>query len=155
MHQRQHRPQSAKWILIGMVTLVSVVLWADSPIQWRGSRGWEPEGAYCRLYDSKTVVTLHGTVQRVEKIVPLKGMGSGVHLILKTDTETIPVQMGPTWYVEKQPVHIMTKDVVEVTGSRVPCDGKPVILAAFIKKGDQTVKFRELKGSPAWAGMEH
>jgi hypothetical protein len=151
----RHRPTYCyRLILTALVGLASASLRADSPIQWRGSRGWEPEGAYCRLYDSKTVVTLHGTVQRVEKVVPLKGMGSGVHLILKTDKETIPVQMGPVWFVEKQPLHIMTNDVVDVTGSRVSCDGKPVIMAATIKKGDQTVKFRELKGTPAWTGMK-
>jgi len=143
------------WILIGTMSLTTAASRADSPIQWRGSRGWEPESAYCRLYDAKTVVTLLGTVQRVEKITPMKGMGYGVHLILKTDSETIPVQLGPTWYVEKQPLQIQTGDVVEVTGSRVPCDGKPVILAALIKKGTETVKYRELKGTPAWAGQSH
>ena len=143
------------WIVLGLLGIAATAGWTDSPIQWKGSRGWEANGTYCQLYDSKTVVTLHGMVQRVEKIVPLKGMGYGIHLILKTDTETIPVQMGPTWYVEKQLVHVLTNDVVEVTGSRVSCDGKPVILAAFVKKGDQTIKFRELKGTPAWTGMEH
>lgn len=148
-------PSGMKGMFLTMIGIVTVQGWADSPIQWRGSRGWEPEGAYCRLYDSTTVETLRGTVQRVEKIIPMKGMGSGVHLILKTDSEMIPVQMGPTWYVEKQAAQIRAGDLVEVTGSRVPCDGKPVILAAFIKKGGETVKYRELKGTPLWAGQPH
>ncbi len=139
-----HKTYSSKWILLGILGMASAVVWADSPIQWRGSRGWEPTSAYCQLYDSKTVVTLHGTVERVEKIIPMKGMANGYHLILKTDQETIPVQMGPTWYVEKQPLQIATKDTVDVTGSRVSCDGKPVIMAASIKKGEETVTFSYL-----------
>src|ERR1700730_6315416 len=86
---------------------------ADSPIQWRGTQGWEVESAYCRLYDAKHVTTVKGTVQRVEKIVPLKGMGKGVYLMLKTDSDTIPVHLGPEEYVEKQPIVLQTGDVVE------------------------------------------
>ncbi|OGR89628.1 MAG: hypothetical protein A2992_02225 [Elusimicrobia bacterium RIFCSPLOWO2_01_FULL_59_12] len=127
---------------------------ADFPFQWRGSRGWEPESAYCRLYDARRVVTLKGVVQRVEKVTPLKGMGEGIHLMLKTEAETIPVHLGPIWYVKKQPVQIQARDLIEVTGSRVPCDGKPVILAAHIQKGHEIVKFREVKGTPLWGGVE-
>jgi hypothetical protein len=142
--------------VIGFVgCAVTAAGWAASPIQWRGSAGWEPESAYCRLYDAKRVETLKGTVQRVEKVVPMKGMGEGVHLILKTDKEMIPVQLGPVWFVEKQALQLHAQDVVEVTGSRVSCDGKPAILAALIKRGMETAKFRELKGSPAWAGVAH
>jgi len=140
-----------KWSLLGIVLCAVPGSWADAPIQWRGSKGWEPESAYCRLYDSKTIVTLKGTVERVEKVTPMKGMGYGVYLMLKTSSESIPVHLGPTEFVEKQSVQIRTKDTVIVTGSRVSCDGKPVILAATIKRGDETVTFRALKGSPAWA----
>jgi len=127
------------------------LLHADTPFKWQGSKGWEPESAYCRLYDSKTVVTLQGTVERVEKAAPIKGMGPGIHLILKTDTETIPVQLGPSWYVDQLGIVFQAKDSVEVTGSRVPCEGKPVILAAEITRNDEVAKFRELKGRPLWA----
>ncbi len=158
-------PRCILWILLGMMGFYPTVLNADSPLNppqqgWEGTPpstprpdGWEPEGIYCRLYDAKTVVTLKGTVQRVEKIIPLKGMGRGYHLMLKTGSETIPVQLGPVPYVEKQPVQIHAQDIVEVTGSRVLCDGKPVILAAFITRGDETVRFRTRGGIPAWTGQ--
>ena len=146
--------RAGDWNKLFVISLIGIVVAgarADSPVRWQGSRGWEPESAYCRLYDPKTVVTVQGTVQRVEKIVPLKGMGYGVYMMLKTDSETIPVHLGPTEFVEKQTVQLRTKDIVEVTGSRVSCEGKPVILAAVIKRGEETVKFRELNGRPAWA----
>ena len=138
-------------LLVVIVGLAASIAWADSPIQWRGSPGWEPESAYCRLYDAKHVVTLNGTVQRVEKITPMKGMGYGVYLMLKTDSETIPVHLGPTEFVAKQPIQFHASDVVQVTGSRVSCDGKPALLAATIQRGSDTAKYRELNGRPAWA----
>src|SRR6266700_819190 len=138
-------------VFFAVVFISCVTSWADSPIQWRGSPGWAPESAYCRLYDAKHVVTLSGTVQRVEKNTPMKGMGYGVYLMLKTDSETIPVHLGPTAFVEKQPVQFHASDVVEVTGSRVSCDGKPALLAAIVKRGADSAQYRELTGRPAWA----
>ena len=118
------------FIAAGFLGVLTAVIRADFPFQWRGSRGWEPESAYCRLYDARRVVTLKG------------------------EAETIPVHLGPIWYVKKQPVQIQARDLIEVTGSRVPCDGKPVILAAHIQKGHEIVKFREVKGTPLWGGVE-
>jgi hypothetical protein len=135
------------WVVLGS----AVIAWADSPIQWRGSKGWEPESAYCRLYDARHVVTLKGTVQRVEKAVPLEGMGYGVYLVLQTSSENIPIHLGPAEFVDKQPVQFHAQDVVEVTGSRVSCNGKPAFLAAIVKRGSETANFRSLKGRPAWA----
>ncbi len=141
------------FLLIGIGLLFVGHSFADSPVRWQGTPGWEPESAYCRLYDAKKVVTVKGTVQRVEKMIPMKGMGYGIHMILKTDTETIPVHLGPTWYVEHLPVQLKAQDRVEVTGSRVPCDGKDIILAAAVKRGAETVKFREISGTPGWTGL--
>ena len=144
-----------RWVLLGLVGGVSAAGWTDSPIQWRGSRGWEADSAYCRLYDPKALVKLRGTVERVDQVVPMKGMGAGVYLALKTDAESIPVHLGPQWYVEKQPVHFHAGDAVAVTGSRILCDGKPAILAATVQRGDDTAKYRELNGRPAWSGQAH
>jgi hypothetical protein len=135
-------------VVLGIVTTIG---WADSPIQWRGSKGWEPESAYCRLYDAKHVETIKGTVQRVEKIVPMEGMGEGVYMMLQTGTEILPVHLGPKEYVEKQPIQFLAGDVVDVTGSRVSCNGKPAFLAAVVKRGTDTAKYRSLKGIPGWA----
>ena len=141
-------------LLLGVSGIVIAAGPMELPVQLSVSRGWEPQGAYCRLYNVKSVVTVQGTVKRVEKIVPMKGMGYGIHMILKTQSETIPVHLGPTWYVEKQRVQFESGDVVEVTGSRVYCDGKPIILAANIKKDDLTATYREPSGLPAWAGWK-
>lgn len=139
-----------RWLLT-FVLLHSTPLFARPGVDWRGNPGWEPEGAYCRLYDTKTVVTLQGTVQKVEKVIPMKGMGNGVHFFLVGKGEAISVQLGPVWYIEKQPLQIQAKDSVEVIGSRVPCDGKMVILASEVRRGSDVLKLRDAAGKPLWS----
>ena len=82
----------------------------------------------------------------------MKGMYSGVHVMLKTDKETISVQLGPEWYIERLDTKIVKGDTIEVKGSRVMFADKPAIIAAEVKKGDSTLVLRDVSGIPAWAG---
>jgi hypothetical protein len=43
----------------------------------------------------------------------MKGMSSGVHLVLRTSRETISVHLGPEWYIENQDIKITPKDKVD------------------------------------------
>jgi hypothetical protein len=72
--------------------------------------------------------------------------------MLKTEDETISVHLGPGWYIENQDVKIQPKDKLEVKGSRVTFEGKPVIIAAEVKKGDEVLKLRDKNGFPLWSG---
>lgn len=147
---------------VGMITLVGLLglilvcgVWAQ-PGRGPGGGlgyGWGAGDPYSRLYDPKTVETLGGEVVSLEKFTPGKRMSYGVHFTLKTDKETIPVHLGPSWYVEKQTVALAQGDKVEVTGSRIMYEGKPTIIAAEVKKGGQVLKLRDTNGVPAWAGQ--
>lgn len=136
--------------------LLNVLLVTDAAAQgrihWRGGGGWGPGGQYGRMYDPKTVETIAGEVVSVDQITPRKGMGYGVHLLLKTDRETIAVHLGPVWYVEHQDIKIESKDKIEVKGSRITFDGKPAIIAAEVHKGSETLMLRDANGVPMWAG---
>jgi hypothetical protein len=102
-----------------------------------------------RNYDPKTVETIQGKVASVEK-APSKGRSHGVHLTVQTEKETISVHLGPDWYIDKQTPHIEANDTVTVTGSRMNIDGKPALIAAQVKKGDEVLKLRDENGIPAW-----
>jgi hypothetical protein len=104
------------------------------------------------VYDPKTVETVKGEVASVDKVPSPRGKGHGIHLTLKTDKETIEVELGPDWYIEKQPVKIKEKDILAIKGSRVTLQGKPSIVASEVKKGDQSLKLRDENGTPAWSG---
>ncbi|MGE5443179.1 MAG: DNA-binding protein [Ignavibacteriales bacterium] len=136
-----------------MIGILGLILSAESFAQpgMKGG-GWGPKSKYNRMYDPKTVETLSGEVVSVDKITQAKGMSYGVHLTLKTDKETISVHLGPGWYIEKQEVKIKPGDKVEVKGSRITYEGKPAIIAAEVKKGDEALKLRDENGFPVWAG---
>jgi len=117
-----------------------------------GMGGWGAGTKYGRLYNAQTVETVSGEVVKVEKIKPMKGMSYGIHLVLKTEKGEIPVHLGPAWYLSNQDMEIAAGDKVEVKGSRVDFGGKPAIIAAEVKKGDETLKLRDDDGFPMWAG---
>ena len=121
-------------------------------MMWRGSGGWGPGTQYNRMYDPKTVETISGEITIVDRITPAKGMAGGVHMNVKTDKETISVHLGPAFYIENQDVKLQPKDKVEVKGSRITFDGKPAIISAEVKKGDELLKLRDDAGFPVWIG---
>lgn len=110
------------------------------------------EASPARVYDTKTVETLAGEVVAVERIPSRKGRSGGVHWMLKTDKEEIEVHAGPQWYLDVQPVKVAAHDRVEVRGSRISLDGKPVLIAAEVRRGDRALKLRDDAGLPVWRG---
>ena len=139
-------------VMIAVLLLTASSAFAGPWKGWRGSGGWGMGSQYQRMYNPATVETLSGTVESVDKVTPIKGMHSGVHVMLKTDKEMISVHLGPEWYVERQDVKIEKGDKIEVKGSRVTFADKPAIIAADVKKGDSTLVLRDSSGIPAWAG---
>ena len=98
--------------LVALVAGASIALAAPPGFGWRGSRGWAADGNYGRLFDPKTVVTIHGTIDSLAQVTPMRGMGMGVHVMLKTDAETVDVQLGPLWYLESQDADLKVGDTV-------------------------------------------
>jgi hypothetical protein len=146
-----------KTSIIVTVVAVSMLLTASfsqaAPwMGYRGSGGWGMGSQYQRVYNPATVETLSGTVESVDKVTPMKGMHSGIHLALKTDKGIVDVHLGPEWYIERLDTKIQKGDDIEVKGSRVTIAGKPAIIAAEVKKGDNVLVLRDTNGIPAWAG---
>ena len=145
-------PRTIATVLLGISLLLTQPLFAQRGMQWRGGGGWGPGSAYVRMYDSKTVETISGEVVSVDTITPMKGMAYGVHLLLKADKGPISVHLGPGWYLENQDVNLEPNDRVQVRGSRITLDGKPVIIAAEVTRGDEILKLRDEAGFPLWSG---
>lgn len=140
---------------IAMFSFVSAsVALAQGGMKWKGGGGWGSGTSYARMYNPQTVQTITGEVISVNKITPTKGMSYGVHLLLKTDKETISVHLGPGWYIENQDVKIGPKDTIEIKGSLITFNGKAALIAAEIKKGDDVLTLRNTDGSPVWSGWK-
>ena len=145
-------PRTVVMVLFGISLLLSQPAFAQRGMQWRGGGGWGPGSAYAKMYDPKTVETVSGEVVSVDTLTPMKGMGYGVHLLLKTDKGSISVHLGPGWYIENQDVKVEPKDQVQVRGSRITFDGKPAIIAAEVTRGDEILRLRDDVGFPLWSG---
>jgi len=137
-----------------LLVSAAVLAFAAEAIPQRGGRGggWQPGTPYARLYNPQTVEKISGVVLSVDNITPMKGMSYGIHIVVKTDKETISVHLGPAWYINNQDVKIAAGDKVEVKGSRVTFDGKPVLIAAEVQKGDEVLTLRDANGFPVWSG---
>jgi len=138
----------AALLLLFVTTLSFAQPWQG----WRGSGGWGMNSNYQRLYDPKTVETVSGTVESVNKVTPTKGMYYGIHVNLKTNEGLFDVHLGPGWYIERLDLKIVPGDHLEVSGSKIMFQGKPAIIAAEVKKGDQILRLRDDNGFPLWAG---
>jgi hypothetical protein len=114
---------------------------------WDSTQGRHYHG----MYNPKTVETLRGQVVNVNTFSPWSGM-SGVQVLVKTGNQTIPVQLGPSWYIDQQGFQIQAGDEIQVTGSRVNFSGGPAIMATEIRHGKQVLTLRNSNGIPAWSG---
>jgi hypothetical protein len=144
------RKRSIIWTLVAIVASSTTAIAQPGP--GPHMRGGGPGMRHAaRIYDPKTVETVSGDVVRVEHVPSRRGMGGGVHLVLRTGDGTVAVHLGPAGYVERQDVKIAAGDRIQVKGSRVTVDGKPAIVAAEVKKGDQTLVLRDDAGIPKWS----
>jgi plastocyanin len=141
-------------MLMTMVVVSSVFFTVDSFAQrGMGRRGGCGQGDQrCRMYKPETAEKISGEVVSIEKIIRGKKRFSGIHLIVKVNEETVTVHLGPEWYIENQDMKIEEKDKIEITGSKTFDEGKPVITAYEVKRGDNILVLRDENGFPAWRG---
>ena len=119
---------------------------------WIGTCGCGPCTQYCSIYSPNMFETVYGDVVSVEKATPGRGMSYGVHLVVKSDEETLSVRLGPEWYMKEQGFTINPDDKLEIKGHRISDRGDPAIIAAEVKKGDEILKLRDENGLPFWRG---
>lgn len=138
--------------ITSLVVLVMLGLLSVAPVWAQRGMGRGQMQPYTRPFDPGTVTTLTGEVTEivyVEKNANLNRVG--VHLMVKTATETIPVHLGPVWYIENQE-QFERGDQVSVTGSRVTFNDAPALVATKVIRGEMALQLRDQNGYPAWRG---
>jgi hypothetical protein len=108
---------------------------------------------YQQLYTTGSVVTVSGVVQSVYQDTPPGVRIQAIYLNLKTDAESIPVQLGPESFIQKLTTKFEKGDKIEVTGAKVTVERKTMMLAAQVRKGAETIVFRNSSGVPVWSGQ--
>ena len=104
-----------------------------------------------RNYDPKTEMTVKGTIQDVQEQTGKNGH-MGTHLILTTDSGTLPVHVGPSAYIADKHFSFVKGDQIEVLGSKVSIAGTETLLAREITKEGEKLILRNSQGVPEWAG---
>ncbi len=114
--------------------------------------GGAKKGMRMPNYDASTEITLTGTVQDV--LHPQMGRMNGTHLLLKTETETIEVHVGPSNFVVAEGFTFAKGDSVQAVGSKVTIGGKEALIAREVTKDSRTLTLRDKMGRPLWAGRK-
>jgi hypothetical protein len=138
-----------------LITVCALIVFgtvAAAPRGWRGSGGWSQDGAYGRLFDPKTMTSITGEITAIDRFAPMRGMGAGIHLTVKTKSETFDVHLGPAWYIESQDIVLERGDSVVISGSRVVMNKKPAIIAVELERDGDVLVLRDSNGFPRWAG---
>jgi len=131
--------------------LMGALLVTTGWAQQRGGKGMKKQ-MYSREYDTNTVETIKGEVVEITYNPSKKNAAMmGVHMTVKTESDTLPVHLGPVWYIEQQE-SINKGDQIEVTGSRITYNGNPALIAATIKRNQMTLRLRDQNGFPNWRG---
>lgn len=129
-------------------SLISILLMtAPALAQQRGG----PDRA--RLFDPSTVETVRGIVARIDSVSGPRRSGVGLHLQLETDATTLPVHLGPAWFLADRSLAPQVGDSLTVRGSRITMQGTPALIAMEVQHGGRSVHLRDARGRPAWRGQ--
>lgn len=106
-----------------------------------------PPAARAPEYDPAAEITIKGVVEDIHES-KLKLDHPGLHLILKTETETVEVHACPVRFLSELDFTVEKGDTLTVIGSR-PKAGD-LVIAREITKGQISLTLRDKKGVPIW-----
>jgi hypothetical protein len=98
-------------------------------------------------YDLAAEITVRGGVAEIHES-KLAGDHPGLHLVLKTEQETLEVHLCPVRFLRELEFAIEIGDQLTVLGSRPK--GAAVLVAREVKKGQQSLILRDATGAPNW-----
>lgn len=127
-----------------------IVLTSSFTALGQSPRACGMKGMQSPTYDSKTEMTISGVIQEVKQ-VPGPGRSNGLHLVLKNDAASYEVHVGPTWYLSQKNYTFAKGEQIEVTGSKVICQGSDIVVARQVKKDGNAWMLRDEKGIPLWS----
>jgi len=144
-----------KYIVLSLVAysfiaLIAVSLSAQQGFGRMGGRG-AAQGDGRGMYDPALEKIVTGQIVNIRDVSLNDGKTTGVGIDLKTESEMIPVYLGPHIYVDLQNVTMSVGDNVDVKGVNVLAGGQQILLAGEVRKGDGVLKLRDDNGVPLWA----
>jgi hypothetical protein len=100
-------------------------------------------------YDKSSEVKVKGTI---DEVITGTDKDSTVHVMVTTDKGPIDVLVAPEKFLKDMEITLAKGETIEVTGSQVTVDGKPVMLAREVIRSGDVMAMRDDKGKPVWLG---
>jgi hypothetical protein len=133
-------------LVLALILLGAAPSWSQAP--WAAAA----RAAKKTQYNRGRVETLSGTVIEVERLAPRRFERlSQVDLLLKTEGQTVMVQLGPQSWLAQQNFDLAPGDWVTIKGSRIDRPRRNLLIAAEVKKGNRVWLLRDENGRPLWA----
>lgn len=142
--------RSAVFICLLVIFTVPFYSNAQISLKFRGSDGWGLGSRYEKLFNNYNLSWYQGKITEIDTVTPMQDMGSGIQLKLEGDREEFIVQLGPSWFIIHQDMSLGINNTVEVKGCKVAIDGKPVIMAAELRRKENVLYLRDEDGIPYW-----
>jgi len=112
------------------------------------ARGQKSGATTGQKYDLANESKIEGTVDEIKVI---RGAMEGVHLVLKSGTETLFVHVAPDRFLKEMDSEFAKGDQVQVVGCKIKAeDGSDEYLARRITKNGNELLLRDNKGKPIW-----
>jgi len=100
-------------------------------------------------YDVKAEVTIAGVVEDFHES-KMRGDHPGLHIVLKTETESVEVHACPLRFMTDLEFAVDKGDTLTIIGSRP--GGEGIVVAREITKGQTSLTLRDKTGAPVWTG---
>jgi hypothetical protein len=146
-----HRSNRIFGLMIILTSVIVSIIWARAGEQ-HDMKGWGVEDPYHKHYDVNKFESFKARVVKIKTVVPMPGMSPAVALDVKDGSKIIEVQICPTWFIRPNEIGIKKGDRIKIRGVRANINGKELIMASKIKKGDYfQLKVRLTRdGTPFW-----
>ena len=131
-----------------LLTALLAGAFAGSPVLAQAPPA-KPAAPRAPEYEPAAEVTIQGTIEGFHES-KLRGDHPGLHLMVKTETETVEVHACPVRFMKELEFELLKGDVVKVVGSRPAAAG--VLVAREITKGQISLILRDKTGAPVWTG---
>ena len=102
-----------------------------------------------RTYIPNAFETINGEVIEVYEAIS-QSYRAGLHLLVKTNEETLDVHLGPISYIERQNFLFEPGDVLKIKGDLLDDSQIPTMTAIEVTKGNDTLTLRDEDGFPMW-----
>jgi len=104
-----------------------------------------------KMFEEGKREEIRGEVIAVHRIPARNHRFVRVVAIVGTDKGTVPVFLGPCWYLRYNRFGIRRHDTLVVNGSLVDFRHHHVLIAERVRRNDSVLNLRDATGRPMWA----